>query len=130
MESYGSYLHRLLNKLGVNVSNYWCAPNTTEKIETLKHESNVLESTYDLNLYERNVQIENLSSRLVSILVDLVGRSLPVGVQVSIHEHDEKVHETSRYIPNHDLAEFKRELAMLRSNKIDDIGVEEPPKKK
>ena len=130
MESYGSYLHRLSNKLGLKVTKYWCAPNTTSKIETLKNESNVVDSTYQLNLYERNVQIQNISGRLASILVDIVSRSLPVGVELSIHEHDKQMHEISRYIPDLQLVEFRQELNLLLSNKTDDEEEEDPKKKK
>ncbi|KAI2805991.1 hypothetical protein RDWZM_009375 [Blomia tropicalis] len=128
LENYGSYLHRLSNKLGLKVSKFWCMPNTTKKIETLLPESSVVESTYELNLYERNIQIENISGRLMSLFVEVVHRSLPVGVYLSIHKHDERQHELSRYIEDHQLIEFKSELKMLLSHKQDDV--EETTKKK
>lgn len=110
------------------MAKYWCAPHTSKKLETLKHESIVIESTYELNLYERNVQIENISARLTSLLVEIVQRSLPVGVFLSIHEHDDELHEVSRYIPDHDLKEYQSELKTLLSNK--NFDEEEDPKKK
>lgn len=87
-----------------------------------------MNSTYELNLYERNIQIENISAVLMSLLVEIVHRSLPSGVYLSIHNHDYHLHEISRYIPDHELAGYKRELKMLLSNKKDDD--DEPKKKK
>lgn len=120
MDSYGSYLHRLSNRLGLVVVKYWCAPNTTTKIETLQHESNVVQYEYELNLYERNIQIEKISSRIMSLLVEVVHRSLPAGVQLSIHEHDHELHEKTRYITDYELLQYKKELKLLLDSKNDD----------
>lgn len=120
LESYGSYLHRLSNRLGLVVVKYWCAPNTTKKIETLQHESSVVQHEYELNLYERNIQIEKVSSRIMSLLVEVVHRSLPAGVQLSIHEHNHELHEKTRYITDHELLQYKKELKLLLDNKKED----------
>lgn len=121
-------MHRLGNNLGINIKKCWPSPNTTKKIETLKHESIVVESTYQIDLYERNIQIEKISANLMCLLVDIVHRSLPAGVYLSIHEHNHFQHEYSRFIPDHDLAEYKKELNLLRKNTTFDE--EDPVKKK
>ncbi|XP_017462521.1 PREDICTED: 39S ribosomal protein L48, mitochondrial-like, partial [Rhagoletis zephyria] len=130
LESYGSYLHRLSNKLGLTVAKYWCQPNTTRKIETLQHESQVVESTYELQMYERNIQIEKISGRLTSMLVEIVHRSLPVGVFLSIHEHDDALHEKTRYIPDHDLNNYKLELKQVLASRSPDLDEAETNTKK
>lgn len=130
LESYGSYLHRLSNKLGLNVVKYWCSPHTATKIETLVPESTVVEASYELNLYERNIQIKQISSRFVSLLVEIAHRSLPVGVQLSVHEHEYELHEKPRYIPDHELASYKEDLALLRNSKMADDDVTDTGKKK
>mgnify|MGYP005803101435 CR=1 FL=1 len=130
LENYGAYLHRLSNKLGLSVSKYWCAPNVSTKVETLKHESSVVQATYELHMYERNVQIENISGRLTSMLVEIVHRSLPVGVYLSIHPHDHKLHEEPRYIPDHQLMGLKSEYKQLLASKSDDVEEATPKKKK
>lgn len=118
------------NNLGLTVAKYWCQPNTTKKIETLKHESQVVESGYELHMYERNIQIEKISGRLTSMLVEIVHRSLPVGVFLSIHEHDHVLHEQTRYIPDHDLMNYKQELKQVLASRSPDLDEDEAPTKK
>lgn len=112
------------------MAKYWCQPNTTKKIETLKHESQVVESGYELHMYERNIQIEKISGRLTSMLVEIVHRSLPVGVFLSIHEHDHVLHEQTRYIPDHDLMNYKQELKQVLASRSPDLDEDEAPTKK
>ena len=121
LESYISYLHRLSNKLGIIVPKCWCAPNTSKKIETLKPESTKHDSTYDLNFYERNIQIKHITGPVIQQFVEIVHRSLPVGVYLSIHPYDHKLHEMSRYIPDYELAKYKVELEQLIANNKDDF---------
>jgi len=130
LDSYGRYLHRLSNHLGLTVSKHWCAPSSTKKVEILKNESLVVETVNELHIYERNIQVQNISARLSSLLVDIVHRSLPVGVYLSIHQHDDTLHEKSRYIPDLLLAEYKEELKELMANKEFVTEPEDPKKKK
>ena len=90
----------------------------------------MVQGTYELHLYERNIQIQNISGRLTSMLVEIVHRSLPVGVYLSIHEHDDSLHEQPRYIPDHQLMSFKTELKQMLASKTSDEEEEVPKKKK
>lgn len=128
LENYGSYLHRLSNKLGLNVKKYWCAPYTSVRFENLAPKSNVVSTTNELNLYERNVQITDISGRLVSLLVEIVHRSLPAGVELSIHKHSDELHEKTRYITDFELLQHQADLKELISHRSDDL--EEEVKKK
>lgn len=107
---------------------YWCSPNSTTKIETLQHESSVVHNTYQLNFYERNIQFENISSKVISLLIDVVQRSLPAGVYLSIHQHEHDLHEKTRYITDHELIQYKQDLKILLDSKKDDV--EDVKKKK
>ncbi|CAG2115461.1 unnamed protein product [Medioppia subpectinata] len=126
LESYGKFLHNLMNKLGVNVVKYWCSPLQSLRYDSLRPESEVTDSQFTLNIYERSLQIENLSAKMAPVLLEIVLSSLPAGVHMSAEEHDPSVHEESRYIPDLQLAAFKSELQELKGNMSDDI---EDPKK-
>jgi len=120
LDSYSRYLHRLSNKLGLNVSAFWAAANTSRKVEILKHESTITVDSHELNLYERNVQLQNITGRLLALVIEIVHRSLPVGVYLSIHEHSHLEHEASRYIVDHQLLEHKDDLKLLMASKQKD----------
>jgi len=130
LESYGKYLHNLLNKLGVNVVQYWCSPLQSIRYDSLRPQSDVTDSQFMLNMYERNVQIENLSAKMAPILLEIVLSSLPAGVQMSAHEHNPSLHEESRYIPDLQLAAFKTELQEIKGNLEEEVIEDPKPKKK
>lgn len=130
LESYASYLHKLMNKLGVKVVSFWCSPHMASKYDNLKRESDVSETTYYLDLFERNIQIENLSAKMTPLLIEIIYSSLPAGVRLSVHEHDYWIHEESRYIPDLQLAAFKAEFEELKGSKsLEDIEEKPKPKK-
>ncbi|KAF7495891.1 39S ribosomal protein L48 [Sarcoptes scabiei] len=129
LESYASYIHKLSNRVGLSVTKFWCVSNQTFKIETLENESSVVDQTYELNLYERNLQIENISSKVMSLLVESLHRSLPAGIFLSIHQHDHESHEKNRYIPDLELVQHKTNLKLLLSSAKND-EIEEDVKKK
>ncbi len=109
------------------MSSFWCSPHLASKYDILKRESNVSETNYCLDLFERNLQIENLSAKMAPILIEIINSSLPAGVRLSIHEHDYKTHEESRYIPDLQLAAFKAELEELKGSQ--NFEIETKPKK-
>ncbi len=109
------------------MSSFWCSPHLASRYDVLKRESNVSETNYCLDLFERNLQIENLSAKMAQILIEVIYSSLPAGVKLSIHEHDYKSHEESRYIPDLQLAAFKAELEELKGSQ--DFEIETKPKK-
>jgi len=127
IESYGKYLHNLFNKLGVNVVKYWCSPLQSLRHDSLRPESEVTDSQFTINIYERSLQIENLSAKMAPVLLEIVLSSLPAGVHMSTEEHDPLVHEESRYIPDLQLAAFKAELEELKGSQ--DFEIETKPKK-
>ncbi len=48
---------------------------------------------FSLNRYERNVQVSNLSSVEAPVLLDVIRASLPEGVEMSLHKHEEEHYE-------------------------------------
>jgi len=52
-----------------------------------------VKDVYHLNIFERNVQLGNLRSVDAPILLDLIRATLPEGVNVSFHKHQEEHYE-------------------------------------
>ena len=65
LESFQSYVHNLAENIGIDVSDSWATPATDWKIYTYAEESTAIKDTYTLHLYERNVQIGNMSIGLL-----------------------------------------------------------------
>ncbi|GAB6021579.1 39S ribosomal protein L48, mitochondrial [Chamberlinius hualienensis] len=109
IEQYGRYLHRTANRLGLNVTDAWATPARLYDISTFKPTSTKVDQKYKLYHYERNVQISEFPCFLMPIYVSLIRASLPEGVELSIHKHEEE-HEEIRYIPDTDLNILKDQL--------------------
>lgn len=91
---------------------------TSSRVEIFKHESAAVDKFYELNEYERNIQLANISAQVIPIVIEAVESSLPAGVKLSIHEHDELAHEESRFIPDLQLKALKKRLEELSSSDI------------
>ena len=47
----------MAENIGIDVSNAWATPATTWQAFTYAEESTVVQDTYQLDIYERNIQI-------------------------------------------------------------------------
>ena len=77
LESYQSFVHNLVENMGID-----CSDNT------------IVKDSCPVNSYERNVQVSSLRSIDASLLIDLLRRTLPEGVELSVHEHTEEHYDT------------------------------------
>lgn len=109
LEKFESYIIKLTNKLGVTVQDRWANHHKALKIENFRHESEAIDQNYQLNLYERNIQIKHLSAKLAQIYVEILQSSMPPGVILDIHPHSEE-HESIRYIKDSQLDVLRAEL--------------------
>lgn len=57
-------------------------------IKRYKPRSNILDVEYKLNIYERNIQISNVSSLSLPILIRIIEASAPQGVDVVVENYD------------------------------------------
>ena len=57
LESFQSYVHNLAENIGLDVSEAWATPSTSWNVHTYAEESTAIKDTYNLRLYERNVQL-------------------------------------------------------------------------
>ncbi|XP_077518837.1 mitochondrial ribosomal protein L48 [Amblyomma americanum] len=95
--------------LGIKVSECWATPLESMSISTYKPQSTVVEETYNLNVYERNIQVSELSGVMAPVFVEAVQGILSEGVRLSVHRHLPE-HEEIRYVPDLELEELQRQL--------------------
>lgn len=69
LESYQKFVHKLLKNMEVEVEDCWAMPPQHLKITTLKPRSELMDSEYNLKLYERVVQIVDVTSTQVSLFI-------------------------------------------------------------
>merc|ERR1712025_707627 len=72
LESTQSYIHNLAENMGINVENSWATPSKTYQMTTFKEGGTIPKDVYNLNLYERNVQVVGLRSTDAPILIDTI----------------------------------------------------------
>ncbi|KAF7280257.1 hypothetical protein GWI33_006253 [Rhynchophorus ferrugineus] len=119
LESYQKYLNNIIKNMDINVEDGWALPAQIFKITKFKPQTEIIDSEYTLNLYDRTLQITDVPTTQLPLLLRVIEATTPVGVSINIVQHDDH-YEEDRYIPDTDLLALKQEL--------DDIGG--PSKKK
>lgn len=66
VENYQKFVHNLLQNMDINVEDSWAVPAQDLKLTTFKPNSEIASSQFNLKLYERTVQITDVSSLQVS----------------------------------------------------------------
>ncbi|XP_023012954.1 mitochondrial ribosomal protein L48 [Leptinotarsa decemlineata] len=113
LENYQKFIHNILKNMEVNVEDCWATPAQHMHISTYKPKSEVINAQYKLKIYERTVQITDVSSLQLPLVLRTVEASLPAGVSVEVRPHEEADEEV-RYVPDKELHSLKQEL--------DDLG--------
>jgi large subunit ribosomal protein L48 len=109
LEKFGRYVHKTAETLNLSVEDSWATPHQALKIQKYKPQSSLVETEYDLNVYERNVQVSNMPASSAGVLIELLQASLPAGVQLCIHPNIQD-HQDVRYIPDLELEELQKQL--------------------
>lgn len=117
LESFAKYAYRIADTFGLDTTAF-PVPARTSRIQIYKPFSGIVESEYNLALYERVVQVENLSSTLAPILIELLQTNIPAGVEMTIKPPDPE-EEEFRYVPDLTLLELKAEVAELEKIRED-----------
>ncbi|KAJ8984572.1 hypothetical protein NQ317_006034 [Molorchus minor] len=112
LESYQKFLHKLLKNMDINVEECWATPAQHMQISTYKPNSDVVNARYLLKVYNRTVQITDVSTLQLPIVLRMLESSLPAGVTVNVKPHDPSDEEV-RYIPDSELITLKDELDTL-----------------
>uniref|UniRef100_A0A023G7C7 Putative mitochondrial ribosomal protein l48 n=1 Tax=Amblyomma triste TaxID=251400 RepID=A0A023G7C7_AMBTT len=109
LENCAKKVAKMASMLGIKVSECWATPLESMSISTYKPQSTIVEDTYKLNVYERNIQVSELSGVMAPIFVEAIQASLAEGVRLSVHRHLPE-HEEIRYVPDLELEELQRQL--------------------
>lgn len=112
LEQYQKLVHTISDNLDIEVEDGWAVPPRHLTVVKYKPQGTVVDSEYKLKLYERNVQIVNVPSTTLSVLLEALYASIPQGVTLQIHEHKEE-YEELRYVPDYDLMELKSQLETM-----------------
>lgn len=116
LEEYQSWVHRMAENMGVDVSLAWATPAQSLDLTTY-HEGGVRpKDTFNVQLYERNVQVANLRSIDAPVLLDVIQRALPEGVTLCIKEHTVEASE-ARWIADPFIDQLRSELAEKEEGK-------------
>lgn len=70
-------------------------------------------SEYNLKIYERHMQMSEVSSIKYSILIRALEASLPQGVTLNVNIFDPAL-EKKRYVPDKELLDLKSSLSILK----------------
>lgn len=109
LESYQSFIHKIIKVFDITIDDSFAFPHKEFKIKKLKKNSSIIDAEYHLKIYERDIQISNVSSTICPIFIRILEATLPEGVSLSIHEYD-PILKKKCAIPNKELLDLKAEL--------------------
>jgi len=119
LEAYGKFIHNTAERVGIDVEDSWATPCKKLKINRLFPESTHIESEYQLNVYERNVQISEVPTTILPLFINMVEAALPAGVTLRVQPH-EQYHMEVRYVPDLELKELREKLDTMTYVKKDE----------
>ncbi|CAH2076384.1 unnamed protein product, partial [Iphiclides podalirius] len=121
LESCQAEIHRFAEVMGIQVDECWATPAQQLKVQRFKPKGTVVDAEYNLNVYERNVQVVDVPAWALGTLLRVARAILPEGCSLNVHEHTVE-HEEIRYVPDNELLDLKQQL--------EDMGGSRPEKKK
>lgn len=113
LECYQSFVHKLADVIQIDVDNSWPLPPQEFRIKKYKTGTTVIVSEYHLKIYERNIQMTDVSSIKCSVLIRALEAALPQGVTLNVDIFDSALEE-KRYIPDKELIDLKSALDTLQ----------------
>ncbi|XP_066146172.1 large ribosomal subunit protein mL48 [Euwallacea fornicatus] len=112
LESYQKYLHNIIKNMDIEVEDAWACPAQDLQVSTYKPQSEIVNAQYKLQLFNRTIQITDLTTLQLPILFRVIEATLPVGVTMNVVNHEE-FHEEERYVPDSELNKLKDELEQM-----------------
>ncbi|XP_019888939.1 probable 28S ribosomal protein S10, mitochondrial isoform X2 [Ooceraea biroi] len=113
LESYQALMYKLANAMQIDVDDSWALPAQVFKIEKFKTRTTVIETKYDLKIFERNMQVSEISTAKCSVLIRVLEAALPQGVTLNVDVFDPAL-EKKRYVPDKELLDLKSTLENLK----------------
>jgi ribosomal protein S10 len=124
LEAYVRLIQKTAQLLKITINGYWATPCVSTRYDSLMADSEIVEASYKVNLYERNIQFKYLTVAQVPLLIEAIQQAKPAGVVISVHLHTED-DTIIRYIPDlalekleAELKEWKQPFSLLQHKKI------------
>ncbi|CAD0199828.1 unnamed protein product [Chrysodeixis includens] len=109
LEACQSQIHKYAEVMGIQVDESWATPAQQLKVQRYKPKGTAVDAEYQLNVYERNVQVTDVPAWALGTLLRVARAVLPEGCTLHVHEHAIE-HEEIRYVPDNQLLELKQQL--------------------
>lgn len=116
LENYQSFIHKIAKIMDIDVDNGWALPPKVLKIQKFKPRSTVVSAEYNLNIYERNIQLADVTSAQCPLLIRILEDTLPQGITLNVTIFDPDM-ELKRYIPDKALLDMKSMLEDMSHKK-------------
>lgn len=113
LESYQSFIHRVAKIMDIDVDDSWALPAKELKIQRYKPRSTIVVAEYKLNIYERNIQLADITATQCPLLIRILETTLPEGVNLNVSIFDPD-RELKRYVPDKLLLTMKTQLQDLK----------------
>lgn len=111
LEKFACYVHKMCDILGHNCEAF-AMPAKSLHVSTYRPQSTVIDNTYHLQIYERNVLLQDLTNTALPQLISLFTTHLPEGVTLRVRHHTAS-DEENRYIPDRQLRELHGQLSEI-----------------
>ncbi|GJQ78803.1 putative ribosomal protein, L48 [Trypoxylus dichotomus] len=116
LESFQKLIHSLAKNMDINVEDAWALPHLDLSVSTYKPKSELVDNQYNLKVYRRTVQVTDISSIQLPLLLRAIETCIPAGVTVNVVNHADHYDE-ERYIPDKELLTLKQTLEDYGSSK-------------
>ncbi|XP_047992324.1 uncharacterized protein LOC125231024 [Leguminivora glycinivorella] len=118
LEACQKQIHRYAEIMGIQVDDSWATPAQQLKVQRFKPGGTIVDAEYNLNVYERNVQVVDVPAWALGSLLRCARAMLPQGCELRVHEHAVE-HEETRYVPDNQLLELKQQLEVMGGSRAD-----------
>lgn len=95
--------------LELDIGKRWSTPAKSARVALYHLGSMVTAADFNLNVYDRTVQLSSVSTLQLPILLNVVTTSLPAGVRIRV-KSDEPADEAERFVPDYELIELQKQL--------------------
>ncbi|KAL1463544.1 hypothetical protein WDU94_015285 [Cyamophila willieti] len=109
LESYQKYVHKIAASLDIDSGEGWALPPQKFEITRTEPNSSVVDANYQLNIYNRNLQVVDVPATIMPIFLETIQAGLPGGVDLQVHVHTNE-HDEERFVPDLELKELEMKL--------------------
>ncbi|XP_057710593.1 39S ribosomal protein L48, mitochondrial [Corythoichthys intestinalis] len=89
VEHFAQYVHKLCNRLGVSVTDSYALPTQSTEVMLMQEGGTKMYVDSLLKTHKRVIQLNSLTATLGPILMDVLVKNQPEGVDLSVNEHTE-----------------------------------------